>query len=182
MCPTMQEDYIEQANAVDGAFNGQPQRKYDPFSNTYNSGLRDHLNLRYGNLPQQGNQGWQFHPHGFQPRLLNSRVESLKTSKMGKIRLKLGEISKIGWNHKFRTVFTISTKKTYTGFQSSTSALATTTTQYTPHTTFTLIVFSQSLFFPVVNTSTTFSSVFTLHQQCFPFFFPIINNILFSLH
>jgi len=57
MCPTMQEDYIEQANAVDGAFNGQPQRKYDPFSNTYNSGLRDHLNLRYGNLPQQGNQG-----------------------------------------------------------------------------------------------------------------------------
>ena len=36
MCPTMQEDYIEQANAVDGTFNGQPQRKYDPFSNTYN--------------------------------------------------------------------------------------------------------------------------------------------------
>ena len=26
MCPTMQEDYIEQANAIDGAFNGQPQR------------------------------------------------------------------------------------------------------------------------------------------------------------
>jgi hypothetical protein len=53
----MQEDYIEQANTVDEAFNGQPQRKCDPFSNTYNSGLRDHLNLRYGNLPQQGNQG-----------------------------------------------------------------------------------------------------------------------------
>jgi hypothetical protein len=35
MCPTMQEDYIEQANAVDRAFNGQPQCKYDPFSNTY---------------------------------------------------------------------------------------------------------------------------------------------------
>ena len=44
----MQEDYIEQANAVDGAFNGQPQRKYDPFSHTYNPGWRDHLNLRYG--------------------------------------------------------------------------------------------------------------------------------------
>jgi hypothetical protein len=27
----MQEDYTEQANAVDGAFNGQSQRKYDPF-------------------------------------------------------------------------------------------------------------------------------------------------------
>jgi hypothetical protein len=62
----MQEDYIEQANAVDGAFNGQPQHKYDPFSNMYNPGWRDHPNLRYGNPPQQGNQGRQFHPHGFQ--------------------------------------------------------------------------------------------------------------------
>jgi hypothetical protein len=65
MCPTMQEDYIEQANVVDGAFNGQPQRKYDPFPHTYNPGWRDHPNLRYGNQPQQGNQGRQFHPHGF---------------------------------------------------------------------------------------------------------------------
>jgi len=66
MCPTIQEDYIEQANAVDGAFNGQPQCKYDPFSNTYNPGWRDHPNLHYGNPPQQDNQGRQFHPHGFQ--------------------------------------------------------------------------------------------------------------------
>jgi hypothetical protein len=54
----MQEDYIEQAHAIDGTFNGQPQRKYDPFSNTYNPGWRDHPN----------NQGRQFHPHGFQPQ------------------------------------------------------------------------------------------------------------------
>jgi hypothetical protein len=53
----MQEDYIEQANAVDGAFNGQPQRKYDLFSNTYNSRWRDHPNLSYGSSSQQGNQG-----------------------------------------------------------------------------------------------------------------------------
>jgi hypothetical protein len=52
----MQEDYIEQANVVDGAFNGQPQHKYDPLSNMYNLGWKDHLNLRYGNLPQQGNK------------------------------------------------------------------------------------------------------------------------------
>jgi hypothetical protein len=52
MCPTMQEDYIEQAHAIDGAFNGQPQRKYDPFSNTYNPGWRDHPNLRYDNPSQ----------------------------------------------------------------------------------------------------------------------------------
>jgi len=64
MCPIMQKDYIEQANAVDGAFNGHPQRKYDPFTNTYNPGWRDDPNLRYGNLPQQGNQGQQ--SHGFQ--------------------------------------------------------------------------------------------------------------------
>jgi hypothetical protein len=57
MCPTMQEDYIEQAYAIDGGFNRQPQRKYDPFSNTYNPGYRDHPNLCYGNPPQQGNQG-----------------------------------------------------------------------------------------------------------------------------
>jgi hypothetical protein len=64
----MQEDYIEQVHAVDGGFNGQAQRKYDPLSNTYNPGWRDHPNLCYGNPPQQGNQGRQFHPHGFQPQ------------------------------------------------------------------------------------------------------------------
>jgi hypothetical protein len=57
MCPTMPEDYIKQVHAVDGGFNEQPQRKYDPFSNTYNPGWRDHPNLCYGNPPQQGNQG-----------------------------------------------------------------------------------------------------------------------------
>ena len=45
MCPTMQNDYIEQVNAIDGAFDGQPQRKYDPFYNTYNPGLKDHPNF-----------------------------------------------------------------------------------------------------------------------------------------
>ena len=31
MCPTIQEDYIKHVYAVDGGFNGQPQRKYDLF-------------------------------------------------------------------------------------------------------------------------------------------------------
>jgi len=65
MFPTMQEDYIEQTNTVDGAFNGQPQSKYDPFSNIYNPEWRDHLNLYYRNLPQQGNQGRQLHHYRF---------------------------------------------------------------------------------------------------------------------
>jgi len=48
MCPTLQKDPIEQVN-VAGGFPGQPQRKYDPYSSTYNPGWRDHPNLNYGN-------------------------------------------------------------------------------------------------------------------------------------
>ncbi|XP_073119687.1 uncharacterized protein [Henckelia pumila] len=53
MCPTLQEDSVEQVN-ITGGFSGPPQRKYDPYSNTYNPGWKDHPNLRYGN--QQANQ------------------------------------------------------------------------------------------------------------------------------
>ncbi|XP_068663028.1 uncharacterized protein [Aristolochia californica] len=48
MCPTLQEEPTEQVNAA-GGFPGQPQRKYDPYLNTYNMGLRDHPNLSYEN-------------------------------------------------------------------------------------------------------------------------------------
>ncbi|XP_062147736.1 uncharacterized protein LOC133856697 [Alnus glutinosa] len=48
MCPTLQEEPIEQVNAA-GGFPGQPQRKYDPYSSTYNPGWRDHPNLSYEN-------------------------------------------------------------------------------------------------------------------------------------
>ncbi|XP_021747415.1 uncharacterized protein LOC110713266 [Chenopodium quinoa] len=55
-CPQLQEEQNEQANAM--GFQGQgPQRRYDPYSNTYNPGWRDHPNLRYGN--SQGNQQQQ---------------------------------------------------------------------------------------------------------------------------
>ena len=37
MCPTIQEESYEQVHAV-GGFPDQPQRRYDPYSNTYNSG------------------------------------------------------------------------------------------------------------------------------------------------
>ncbi|XP_048235719.1 uncharacterized protein LOC125371224 [Ricinus communis] len=40
-------------------FAGQPQRKYDPFSNHYNPGWRYHPNLSYGN--QGGQQNYPFH-------------------------------------------------------------------------------------------------------------------------
>ncbi|KAL2237991.1 UNVERIFIED_CONTAM: hypothetical protein Sindi_0990800 [Sesamum indicum] len=48
MCPTLQESTTEHADTV-GGFAGQQQRRYDPFSNTYNPGWRDHPNLNYGN-------------------------------------------------------------------------------------------------------------------------------------
>ncbi|XP_065623798.1 uncharacterized protein LOC136065058 [Quercus suber] len=48
ICPTLQEEPIEQVNVV-GGFPGQQQRKYDPYSSTYNLGWRDHPNLSYGN-------------------------------------------------------------------------------------------------------------------------------------
>ncbi|XP_020555064.1 uncharacterized protein LOC105178691 [Sesamum indicum] len=48
MCPTLQESTTEHADAV-GGFAGQQQRRYDPFSKTYNPGWRDHPNLSYGN-------------------------------------------------------------------------------------------------------------------------------------
>ncbi|XP_022865519.1 uncharacterized protein LOC111385368 [Olea europaea var. sylvestris] len=51
MCPTLQEDKL--VNAV-GSFPGQPQRNYNPYSNVYNPGWRDHPNLNYEN--QQVNQ------------------------------------------------------------------------------------------------------------------------------
>ncbi|GJW62742.1 uncharacterized protein Tco_0112077, partial [Tanacetum coccineum] len=47
MCPTLQDSSPEQMNVV-GGFPGPPQRKYDPFSNTYNPGWRDHPNFSYG--------------------------------------------------------------------------------------------------------------------------------------
>ncbi|XP_031101911.1 uncharacterized protein LOC116005813, partial [Ipomoea triloba] len=51
MCPTLQYDSCEQANAI-GGFPGQPQRNYDPYSNTYNLGWRDHPNFSYKPRPQ----------------------------------------------------------------------------------------------------------------------------------
>ncbi|KAL2246009.1 UNVERIFIED_CONTAM: hypothetical protein Sindi_2869100 [Sesamum indicum] len=50
-CPRLHEESTEHADIV-GGFSGQEQRRYDPFSNTFNPGWRDHPNLRYGNQPQ----------------------------------------------------------------------------------------------------------------------------------
>ncbi|XP_021743960.1 uncharacterized protein LOC110710006 [Chenopodium quinoa] len=46
----MQEEQVNYVGDVQGQ-----QRCYDPFSQTYNPGWRDHPNLRYGNVQQQTN-------------------------------------------------------------------------------------------------------------------------------
>ena len=73
-CPQLIENGgWESANAIggyqggQGGYQGGPQRpRYDPYSNTYNPGWRDHPNFKWGNndqaQPQQGNGG---RPQGF---------------------------------------------------------------------------------------------------------------------
>lgn len=68
-CPSlMDQGSLEHANAV-GGFQGQQRQKYDPFSNTYNQGWRDHPNFRWSNndnvLQPPGNN-FNRPPPGFQ--------------------------------------------------------------------------------------------------------------------
>ncbi|KAL0347336.1 UNVERIFIED_CONTAM: hypothetical protein Scaly_1749600 [Sesamum calycinum] len=60
MCPTLQEGPTEHTDAI-GGFSGQQQRRYDPFSNTYNPGWKDHPNLSYG-AQSQNFQRPQYRP------------------------------------------------------------------------------------------------------------------------
>ncbi|XP_010247673.1 PREDICTED: uncharacterized protein LOC104590650 [Nelumbo nucifera] len=78
MCPKLQDEPYEQANAVGGF----PQRRYDPYLNTYNPGWRDHPNLSYGAKPF-GFQPRQLAPQHAPPRLgmsLDEIVKSLASS------------------------------------------------------------------------------------------------------
>ncbi|KAK4411813.1 hypothetical protein Sango_0254300 [Sesamum angolense] len=60
MCPKFQETPTEDVDAV-GGFSEQQQRRYDPFSNTYNPGWKDHPNLSYG-AQSQNFQRPQYRP------------------------------------------------------------------------------------------------------------------------
>ncbi|XP_027166611.1 uncharacterized protein LOC113769410 [Coffea eugenioides] len=60
-CPMLQEDGAEQVNMAGGV--PAPQRPYDPYSNTYNPGWRDHPNFSYCSRPQNA---FSNRPPGFQ--------------------------------------------------------------------------------------------------------------------
>ncbi|XP_017618111.1 uncharacterized protein LOC108462706 [Gossypium arboreum] len=56
-CPSLNDDTMAHLDAV-GNFPRPPQRRYNPYTNTYNLGWRDHPNLSYGANPRfnQSNQ------------------------------------------------------------------------------------------------------------------------------
>nr|XP_027120403.1 uncharacterized protein LOC113737358 [Coffea arabica] len=56
MCPAIQEESAEQVNIASHA--PAPRRPYDPYSNTYNPGWKDHPNFSYG-----GNRQPNFAPN-----------------------------------------------------------------------------------------------------------------------
>ncbi|KAH9648339.1 hypothetical protein KPL70_025542 [Citrus sinensis] len=70
MCPTLQEEPVEQANTV-GGFPGMPQRRYDPYAQTYNPGWKDHPNFSYGVRPSGFPQ--QYPPRQPTPPQSNSK-------------------------------------------------------------------------------------------------------------
>ncbi|KAL9226104.1 hypothetical protein vseg_001954 [Gypsophila vaccaria] len=58
-CPHMMEEDMESVNAVK-AFGNRPLRKdYDPNSNTYNPGWKDHLSLRSGIQDEPPKAKWR---------------------------------------------------------------------------------------------------------------------------
>ncbi|XP_017647991.1 uncharacterized protein LOC108488212 [Gossypium arboreum] len=59
-CPMLQDETSTQVNAINN-FPGPPQRPYNPYGNTFNSGWRDHPNMSYGNK----NQNYQPRPPPF---------------------------------------------------------------------------------------------------------------------
>ncbi|XP_062099678.1 uncharacterized protein LOC133805513 [Humulus lupulus] len=64
-CPTLFEGETEGVNAVRNFLGQFRQMYYEPFSQTYNPGWRDHPNLHYGNQQQVAPQSTSSRPHGF---------------------------------------------------------------------------------------------------------------------
>ncbi|XP_040963884.1 uncharacterized protein [Gossypium hirsutum] len=63
LCPILNENSTAHFDAV-GGFPGPPQRCYDPFSNIYNPGWKDHPNLNYGANPRYN---LSYQPRPLQP-------------------------------------------------------------------------------------------------------------------
>ncbi|KAL0428395.1 UNVERIFIED_CONTAM: hypothetical protein Slati_3014300 [Sesamum latifolium] len=77
-CPSLQEGVLPDVNAV-GGFPGQPQQKYDPHSNFYNPGWRNHPNFSYKNQGEQPKS----QPHLFNRPLLAPAQAPSQTPNLG---------------------------------------------------------------------------------------------------
>ncbi|VFQ74772.1 unnamed protein product [Cuscuta campestris] len=69
-CPSLLQGRVAEANAL--RFPNSAQRRYDPYSNTYNPGWKNHPNMSYGN---RNNQMFSSQPEPSQT--LNSTMESM---------------------------------------------------------------------------------------------------------
>ncbi|XP_052885323.1 uncharacterized protein LOC128293819 [Gossypium arboreum] len=74
LCPILNDNSTAHVDAI-GGFPGPPQRRYDPFSNTYNPGWKDHPNLNYGANPRY-NPPYQ--PRPLQPQQQHKPSTSLE--------------------------------------------------------------------------------------------------------
>ncbi|KAL9252142.1 Retrovirus-related Pol polyprotein from transposon 297-like protein, partial [Drosera capensis] len=62
-----------------------PQRRYDPYSNTYNPGWKDHPNLQYGARPPGFQQPYQQHRPPFQPPFQQHPSSSKSATSLSKL-------------------------------------------------------------------------------------------------
>ncbi|KAG8472822.1 hypothetical protein CXB51_034706 [Gossypium anomalum] len=76
-CPSLNDDTMAHLDAA-GNFPGPPQRRYDPYANTYNPGWRDHPNLSYGANPRY-NQPYQNRKTEASIRELTISIEKLNS-------------------------------------------------------------------------------------------------------
>ncbi|GJT13318.1 DNA-directed DNA polymerase [Tanacetum coccineum] len=88
---TLVENSPEQMNVV-GGFLGPPQRKYDPFSNTYNPGWRDHPNFSYGSHSNNFQQQYPKPTTHSQPSSLNSSISLENIQNVSAITLRSGKV------------------------------------------------------------------------------------------
>ncbi|KAL4308127.1 hypothetical protein GQ457_01G032410 [Hibiscus cannabinus] len=94
-CPILQEETSELVYGV-GNFLGPPQRPYDPYNNTYNSGWRDHLNLSYVKYPRSYPTYQPYQPPKSSLEELVERLEDrieLHCQKIDKQLSRLGELA-----------------------------------------------------------------------------------------
>ncbi|XP_070667489.1 uncharacterized protein [Malus domestica] len=95
MCPSlMDQGGLEQANAL-GGFQRQQRQKYDPYSNNYNAGWRDHPHLKWNNQDnkQQSVPNNYNCPLGFfqaRPQKTDKAIENLERQ-MSKLASLMGQ-------------------------------------------------------------------------------------------